>query len=96
MLIWIHTSLTNLTGKIDFSYRIFEKDEGIALIFFIPKYARGPASGQSIRNELPVAGPVDFYILLKILKHNRSLIPAFLYINDSLILASSEHQCYIF
>ena len=48
---------------------------------FIPKYARGP---------------VDFYILLKILKHNRSLIPAFLYINDSLILASSEHQCYIF
>ena len=28
--------------------------------------------------------------------YNRSLIPAFLYINDSLILASSEHQCYIF
>ena len=46
--------------------------------------------------DLPVAGPVDFYILLKILKHNCSLIPAFLYINDSLILASSEHQCYIF
>ena len=49
-----------------------------------------------VRKELPVAGPVDFYILLKILKHNCSLIPAFLYINDSLILASSEHQCYIF
>ena len=42
----MHTSLTNLTGKIDFGYRIFEKDEGIALIFFIPKYAIKAASGR--------------------------------------------------
>ena len=54
-----------------------------------------PAAKASVMR-LPVAGPVDFYILLKIFKHNCSLIPAFLYINDSLILASSEHQCYIF
>ena len=27
---------------------------------------------------------------------DRDMVPAFLYINDSLILASSEHQCYIF
>ena len=46
MLIWTHTSLTNLTGKIDFGYRIFEKDEGIALIFFIPKYAIKAAGGR--------------------------------------------------
>ena len=46
MLIWTHTSLTNLTGKIDFDYRIFEKDEGIALIFFIPKYTIKAASGR--------------------------------------------------
>ena len=46
MLIWTHTSLTNLTGKIDFDYRIFEKDEGIALIFFIPKYAIKAAGGR--------------------------------------------------
>ena len=39
-----------------------------------------------------MAGPVDFYILLKIFKHNCSLIPAFLYIHDSLILASYDKK----
>ena len=75
--------------------------ELLYLCFLIPKYEREVAGGKfsaslCVRKELTVAGPVDFYILLKILKHNCSLIPAFLYINDSLILASSEHQCYIF
>ena len=81
--------------------RLLKTGELLYLCFLIPKYEREVAGGKfsaspCVRKELTVAGPVDFYILLKILKHNCSLIPAFLYINDSLILTSSEHQCYIF